>query len=148
MKFKFNKHIRVLSAILAFSFFNCIYAIDYHESTSDRNSIPLRNYLISHKKWIKSYYQQEKNLLVNRKSYSSEPSQVYKPNFYERNELTPLFDRYSYVKDSIEKPVTIKNKELIQNVEFVMTPHFNLLGAHLYPSSSINVSLELKALFF
>lgn len=148
MKFKFNNHFNILLVLMTLSFFNNIYALDYIEAKKETREIPLKNYIISHKNWIKAFYQQDRNLLKSSKCHCNEPSSIYRPNFYEINELSPIFAKYSYIKENIERPVSIKNKELIQNIELIMTPHFNLIGAQVFSNSNINVSLELKALFF
>ncbi|MGY3804178.1 hypothetical protein ACWNT8_08975 [Pigmentibacter ruber] len=148
MKFKFNNIFNILYALMALFVFNNIYAVDYIETKKEIGEIPLKNYIISHKNWIKTFYQQDRNLLTSTKCHCNEPSSIYRPNFYEINELSPIFSKYSYIRENIERPVSFKSKELIQNIEFIMTPHFNLIGAQVFSNSNINVSLELKALFF
>lgn len=95
-------------------------------------------------------YQQNKLDCNQVSSNVVEPSKLYSPDFYDKNELKEVFEVYSVVREKIENPMEAKKVNLLKNMEMSVAPRFksSLTGATIIATyTNFIFSLELKAIF-
>lgn len=96
----------------------------------------------------KSSKKYKNNLTLKVKSNEiTEPSRIYTPDFYDKNELKDVFEAYSVVRNKIENPIEIKNENLVKNMEMSVSPHFKSTATTSFTNTSFMFSVEFKAIF-
>lgn len=93
---------------------------------------------------LKEKYQ-FKDINYNNFIYLVEPSKLYEPIYFNRNELKEIFEFYKNIRTKIEDPVEVK---IVRNdLNFYVLPHFINKSPNLVSFDNLLFSLELRVEF-
>lgn len=91
---------------------------------------------------LRSNNKKEKN-----KQSVTEPSKLFIPQFYSKDELKDVFNAYELVRDKIENPGELKSINLVKNMEVSVSPHLKSPSSNVNSLSDIVFFVEFKAIF-
>ncbi len=137
----------ILSVMLSGILLQKTHAVEYTEINHKKIfAAKMKYYLTTDKVWIQSLYRQE-NIFNPKTRNVNEPSKIIQRDFYNQNELLFLFDHYKFIREKIENPISVTNKNLINSVEMSMIPRISLPGIYNMSYAKLNVLLEFNATF-
>jgi hypothetical protein len=77
----------------------------------------------------------------------AKPSDIYAPEFYNKNELKDLFNFYGKIRSKVERPFEYKKVDMIQGIEMSFSPTFTSTNYSPTSFSDFVFSIEIKATF-
>ncbi|APJ03440.1 hypothetical protein [Silvanigrella aquatica] len=76
-----------------------------------------------------------------------EPSKLFSPEFYNKDELKEVFTTYEIVRKKVEEPIEFKKTNVVKNIDMSLTPQLRTSSLSPGTFADFTFAIEFKAIF-